>query len=139
MQPLAVRAPPTQAARKSSSPIYSADLRVSPDTFRRPAANDAPMPDSSYAVVWDDGEHPPTTGHLLVIAGHVILTGNSPGEPRLREFNRSDVEAAEVVRRPEGRLRGRPTLALALRDGSFLRVSELIGFGIVGEIAEALA
>jgi hypothetical protein len=45
----------------------------------------------------------------------------------------------EIVRSREARLGDRPTLAVALRDGSFVRISELNGFGIVGEIAHALS
>ena len=113
----------------------------SPDTVPRGQSDDAVVDDgSSYAVVWDDGERPvPTIGRLLLIGNRVILVGNSPGEPRLRKFDTDEVEALEIVRAPEARLRGRPTLALALRDGAFLRISELNGFGIVGEIADAIA
>jgi hypothetical protein len=94
----------------------------------------------SYPVVWDDGNRPvPATGQLLVIEGHVILVGNRPGQPRLREFDTDEIDAMEIVRLPGARLRGRPTLALALRDGSLIRITELNGFGIVGEIANLLA
>jgi hypothetical protein len=94
----------------------------------------------SYAVVWMDDDLPlPSAGKLVVIDGSVILTAKIHGRRYVRSFGTDEIEAMEIVRSREARLGDRPTLAVALADGSFVRISELNGFGIVGEIAHALS
>ena len=96
--------------------------------------------DDGYAVVWDDGRRPcPMAGRLDLVDGRAILVGNSPGEPRLLEFDACDVLAAELVTSPRGRLGGRPTLALALADGPVVRIGGRVGVGLAADIALALA
>ena len=94
----------------------------------------------SYAVVWIDDHLPlPSTGKLVASDGSVILTGNSGRRSYVRSFSTDEIEAMEIVRSREARLGDRPTLAVALKDGSFIRITELNGFGILGEIAKAFA
>jgi hypothetical protein len=96
--------------------------------------------DRDYAVVWNDENRPlPTAGKLLLIDHHVILIANTPGEPRLVEFEHDEVEAIEIIRSPDARLNDRPTLAIALRDGTVLHIRELGRFGALAEIADAIA
>lgn len=70
--------------------------------------------------------------------GHVVLAGMAAGEPRVTEFDCSEVETARLVTDRARRLRDRPTLAIGLRGRGRLLIAELSGIGITAEIFERL-
>jgi hypothetical protein len=116
---------------------------------RKPKPGESPTPTSrlastmagmGYAVTWSDAGGPVFAGSLDVARTAFVLVGTAP--PGLT--SRLQVLAAEVValrieRRPENRLKNRPTLVVERRGGAGLSISALAGAGLLSELAAALA
>ena len=93
-----------------------------------------------YAVTWSDAGGPVFAGSLDVARTAFVLVGTAPpGLTSRLQVPAADVAALRIERRPESRLKDRPTLVVERRDGAGLRISALSGAGLLSELAVALA
>ena len=86
----------------------------------------------SYAVTWSDAGSPVFAGSLDVARTAFVLVGTAPpGLTSRLQVPAADVAALRIERRPESRLKDRPTLVVERRDGAGLRISALSGAGLL--------
>ena len=95
----------------------------------------------TYAVSWRSetpgGER--RVGKLVVGAASASLEGGTNGHAYSRTIAAGDLADVRLDRTPAGRVHGRPSIVLALSNGSLLRVVSLDQPGTVPEIATCLA
>ena len=94
---------------------------------------------ASYAVTWQEGAGPVRHGKLELLPRTLVLEGsNSSGPPQKRAIAYGDVTSAQLTRVSAERLGGRPTLVVARRDATSLRIAGIAQPGIISELAESL-
>lgn len=93
----------------------------------------------TYAVTWQEANASLRSGKLALRAGGLSLdgSGNGSGAGALL-VPYEDVQAVRFASGPE-RLARRPTLVLARRSRSTLRIASVAHPGIMAEVAERLA
>jgi hypothetical protein len=95
----------------------------------------------TYAVSWQDEQ--PTgerrVGKLVVNAASARLEGGARGHSSSQTIPAADLREVQLDRTPTGRVDGRPSILLSLRNGSLVRVVSLDQPGTVPEIANRLA
>ena len=94
----------------------------------------------TYAVSWRNGtageRH---VGKLVFGAVSASLVGRVRGRASAQTIDVSVLEDVRLDRSPDGREHGRPSIVLALGNGSLVRVVSLDQPGTVPEIAGRLA
>jgi hypothetical protein len=94
-----------------------------------------PVP--SYAVTWRERGGRARAGKLTLGPSSVRLEAGEPCGSLVRTALRyADIAAAEVVRRPDERIHGRPTVVLRRRSGPPLYVAALNGAGFASELVD---
>jgi hypothetical protein len=94
---------------------------------------------ASYAVTWQEGAGPVRHGKLELRPGTLMLEGsNCSGPPQKRAIAYDEVTSAQVTRVSSERLSGRPTLVVARRGATSLRIAGVAQPGIISELAESL-
>ena len=94
---------------------------------------------ASYAVTWQEGAGPVRHGKLELRPGTLVLEGsNCSGPPQKRAIAYDDVTSAQLTRVSSERLGGRPTLVVARRGATSLRIAGVAQPGIISELAESL-
>jgi len=94
----------------------------------------------TYAVSWR-GEAPTGERHvgkLAVDAASASLEGLARGRESSQTIAASELTDVRLDRSPAGRVDGRPSIVLSLRNGSLVRVVSLDQPGTVPEIASRL-
>lgn len=95
----------------------------------------------TYAVVWwkGDARSARSVGKLALDQGHARLEGAPPGGlVSTTTLTLGSLAEVELDRTAEGRLDGRPSVALSFGDGERLHVASLDGAGTVSEIERRL-
>ncbi len=93
---------------------------------------------TTYAVVWREGDDPVGSGRLEVRPRDVVLDGAVDGEAVLRTIPLAGLQSIRVGRAREDRLSDRPSLVLEPRVGPVIRVASVAQPGIVSELAKRL-
>jgi len=93
---------------------------------------------TSYAVVWREGEEPIGSGRLEVHPREVVLDGAVEGRPVLRTIPLAGLQSIRIGRSCDDRLSERPSLVLEPRTGPVIRVAGVAQPGIVSELAKRL-
>ena len=94
---------------------------------------------ASYAVTWQDGVGPIRHGKLELRPGALVLEGsNCSGPPQKQAIPYDNVTSAQLTRVSSERLGGRPTLVVARRGATSLRIAGVAQPGIISELAESL-
>ena len=93
---------------------------------------------TTYAVVWREGDDPVGSGRLEVRPHDVVLDGAVDGEAVQRTIPLAGLQSIRVGRAREERLSDRPSLVLEPRVGPVIRVASVAQPGIVSELAKRL-
>jgi hypothetical protein len=92
---------------------------------------------TTYAVVWREGEQAAASGKLELRTTRLVLEGGN-GALRRLEVPYAELSSVHVGRNADERLDGRPTLVLERREAEAIRLSSVAQPGIVSELAERL-
>jgi len=95
--------------------------------------------ETSYGVVWKEGDHPLARGKLELLPRALRLEGTTGSEPTTREIAYDYLSDIHVGRTAEERIGGHPSLVLEPRAGDRLTIASVAQTGVVAEIAERLA
>ncbi len=96
------------------------------------------MSAATYPVIWSDSRYGASTaGQLSLLNRHAILSGMSGSEQRVTEFEACEVELLRKAA-PAMRLHEQPTLVVDLRDRGQVLIAQLVGIGVLAEVAEVL-
>lgn len=94
--------------------------------------------ETSYGVVWREGDHPLARGKLELLPRALRLEGMTGSEPATREIAYDYLSEIRVGRTPADRIDGHPSLVLEPRTGERLTIASVAQTGVIAEIAERL-
>ena len=95
--------------------------------------------ETTYGVVWREGDHPLARGKLELLPRALRLDGTTGSEPATREIAYDYLSEIRVGRTAEERIDGHPSLVLEPRTGERLTIASVAQSGVVAELAERLA
>lgn len=96
------------------------------------------MSEPTYPVIWQDSRYGRSVaGKLSLLHRHAVLAGASGGEPRVTEFEASEVVQVTMAP-PSRRLHMQPTLVVDLRGRGEVLIAQIVGFGGLAEVADIL-
>jgi hypothetical protein len=94
---------------------------------------------TSYGVVWREGDEPLARGKLELLARELRLEGLSGSEQVTREIPYQLLEGVRVGRVNGDRLDGHPTLIVKPATGESIAIAAVAQPGVIAELAERLA
>jgi hypothetical protein len=91
--------------------------------------------ETSYGVVWREGERPPVTGKLELLPRGVWLDGLSSA----RQIPYEVISSVRIGRSSADRIGKSPSVVLERRAGDPVKISTVARPSLIGELAERLA
>ena len=93
---------------------------------------------ATYAVTWEESTRATRAGRLDLGRDALKLSAGANGRAVELVVPYTAIGGVSLVREPAARLRGRPTIVLARRDGTDVRIAIVAQSWLLAELAERL-